>query len=78
MEKVLNMNWLEQLALLIVLGVVGVAAYVTNWALKLKKSAELKAGIEAQKRMEVELKHEINNKDIHDLVDESNKRHGRG
>jgi cell division protein FtsB len=72
------MNWLEQLALLIVLGVVGVAAYVTNWALKLKKSAELKANIEAQKRMEVELKHEINNKNIHDLVDESNKRHGRG
>ena len=72
------MNWLEQLALLIVLGVVGVAAYVTNWALRLKKSAELKAEVEAQKRMEVELRNEINNKNIHDLVDESNKRHGRG
>jgi len=44
----------------------------------IKKAAELKAENEAFKRIRAEVINEINEKPIDTLVDESNKRHGRG
>ena len=71
------MGLVEQIAMSIVLAVVGLAIFIVKWALDLKKKAEYRAESEAAKRMEMEIRHEVESKPIDDLVDESNKRHGR-
>jgi hypothetical protein len=70
------MNELEQAALAIVATVVGFAVIVVRWAMGEKNKALAKAEMSEFKRMESEIKHEVDSKDINDLVDESNKRHG--
>lgn len=71
------METLEQAAMLMVFILLGTAGLITHWALKLKKVAEARAELEAGKRMEAELKNEIDKMDIDRLIDESNKRKGR-
>ena len=71
------MGLVEQMALSIVLAVVGLAIFITKWALNLKKQAEMRATNEAAKRMELEIRHDVEGKSIDELVAESNKRHGR-
>lgn len=71
------MSDLEQLAMVLVFSIVGGLAFVAKWALGQKKIAETRANIEAQKRIEAEIKNEVEKKAIDDLIADSNKRHGR-
>lgn len=71
------MSLLEQMAVSIVITVVGLAVFMVKWALNLKNQAEMRATNEAAKRMELEIRRDVEGKSIDDLVAESNKRHGR-
>ena len=71
------MSLMEQLAVSIVFTVVGLATFLVKWANDLRKIAERKAEAEAMKRMEMEIRHDVEGKSIDDVVAESNKRHGR-
>ena len=71
------MNPLEQAALAFVLLLTTSLGLLAKWALRQKTVAEERASEEAMKRMEMEVRHDVENKSIDQLVSESNKRHGR-
>jgi len=69
---------MEQIAIAIVFIVTSIAAIIVKWALGAKKDAEFRAENEKFKRMESEIKNEVNSKSLDNLIDDSNKRHKRG
>lgn len=72
------MNTLEQLATLIVFGVIGIFALITNVLRKKVSRLESKLQDETFYRLHREAKDEILRKSNTDLVDAANKRYGGG